>query len=174
LIARGTSMHRKIYSRFLRRERSAPACCLLTSRRGILPLSVLRWHYPCESSFQTEIAGVFLFPRRWCERPLRVNRDRPIQRQFRPLSAVLQKRPFKPSVRNDASAISDRCTAAKCYSMSGNSPHIHGTHVPVEEPSTASIADAATRGSCAIKVDFQLNTYAGPRGPQTRHTRFPR
>src|SRR5450759_1664432 len=25
-----------------------------------------------------------------------------------------------------------------------NSPHIHGTHVPVEEPSTASIADIAT------------------------------
>ena len=27
------------------------------------------------------------------------------------------------------------------YSMRGNRTHIHGTHVPVEEPSTASLAD---------------------------------
>jgi hypothetical protein len=39
----------------------------------------------------------------------------------------------------------DRCTAAKCYSMSDNSTHIHGTHVPVEEPSTASETDIPTR-----------------------------
>src|SRR5450759_246359 len=84
-------MHRKIYSRFLRRERSAPACCLLTSRHGILPLSVLRWHYPCESSFQTEIAGVFLFPRRWCERPLRVKSRQTVASQNPPLSALVSK-----------------------------------------------------------------------------------
>jgi hypothetical protein len=35
----------------------------------------------------------------------------------------------------------DSCTAANIYSISGNSSHIHGTHVPVEGPSTASITD---------------------------------
>jgi hypothetical protein len=34
-----------------------------------------------------------------------------------------------------------RCIAVKYYSISSNSPHFHGTHVPVEEPSTASAAD---------------------------------
>jgi hypothetical protein len=32
-----------------------------------------------------------------------------------------------------------------------NSPHIHGTHVPVGEPSTASLADPATH---KIKARF--------------------
>jgi hypothetical protein len=39
------------------------------------------------------------------------------------------------------SAISGQYTAAKYYSISSDSTHIHGTHVPVEEPSTASQAD---------------------------------
>jgi hypothetical protein len=39
------------------------------------------------------------------------------------------------------SAISDQYTAAKYYSISSDSTHIHGTHVPVKELSTASIAD---------------------------------
>ena len=34
-----------------------------------------------------------------------------------------------------------RCAAATYYSISGNSTHIHGTRLPVEEPSTASQAD---------------------------------
>src|ERR1019366_7453203 len=36
------------------------------------------------------------------------------------------------------SANRDQRTAAAFYSISSNSAHIHGTHVPVEEPSTAS------------------------------------
>ena len=40
--------------------------------------------------------------------------------------------------RNSAS---DGCTAENYYSIGGNSTHFYGTHVPVEEPSTASNAD---------------------------------
>src|SRR5664280_1134529 len=43
--------------------------------------------------------------------------------------------------RTQRSANRDRCTAATFYSISGNSTNIHGTHVPMEEPSTASGAD---------------------------------
>ena len=32
----------------------------------------------------------------------------------------------------------------KCYLMSGTSVHIHGTYVPVDEPSTASLAEVPT------------------------------
>jgi len=41
----------------------------------------------------------------------------------------------------------DHRTAAKCYSMIGNSTHIHGIHMPVEEPSTESEADIKEFGS---------------------------
>jgi len=47
------------------------------------------------------------------------------------------------------SANRDRRTAATFYSISGNSTHIHGTRVPMEEPSTASQADVSN-----IKVVF--------------------
>jgi hypothetical protein len=50
---------------------------------------------------------------------------------------VVEKR---PSGQFD---LSDRCTAAKCYSISRANTHIPGTHVPVEEPSTASIASVS-------------------------------
>jgi hypothetical protein len=39
------------------------------------------------------------------------------------------------------SAIRGYYTAAKYYSIRDNSVHVHGTRVPVEEPSTASKAD---------------------------------
>jgi hypothetical protein len=40
--------------------------------------------------------------------------------------------------------IATKRTAAKYYSIGDNSPHFHGTHVPVEEPSTASEADISS------------------------------
>jgi hypothetical protein len=44
------------------------------------------------------------------------------------------------------SAINDRRTAVNFHSMSGSSTHLHGTHVPVEEPFTARICLTAKLG----------------------------
>jgi hypothetical protein len=60
-----------------------------------------------------------------------------------------------------------RCNAENYYSISSNSTHINGAHVPVEEASTASIADVvpAVRTECS-----PLITAIGPaRGPPTYH-----
>src|SRR6476620_249154 len=71
-------MHRKTFSRSMRKGQSVRQRCLTASRRRILLLSALRWRHPYARSFQMEIAGVSLFPRHWFERPLKV-----VCRQFR-------------------------------------------------------------------------------------------
>jgi hypothetical protein len=55
------------------------------------------------------------------------------------MSAVVRKR-TNLLRRSDCplSAKSDRLIAANFHSMSGNNTRIHGTHEPIEEPSTAS------------------------------------
>ena len=57
------------------------------------------------------------------------------------LSALVQKRTIAAAV-----GLSARCQKATSH-LQQNSSHFHGTHVPMEEPSTASEADtrAVTR-----------------------------
>ena len=73
-----------------------------------------------------------------CQRRKWVIRDRTVLRQFQPTSAVTpiaDKRGARPDC--PLSAIRGHRSPSKCFDRS----RIHGTPVPVEEPSTASEAD---------------------------------
>jgi hypothetical protein len=50
-------------------------------------------------------------------------------------------------LRDSEVPLATKRTAAKYYSRSGSGTHIHGTHLPVEEPSTASITDIGRSAS---------------------------
>jgi hypothetical protein len=50
-------------------------------------------------------------------------------------------------LRDSELPLATKRTAAKYYSRIGSGTHIHGTHLPVEEPSTASITDIGRSAS---------------------------
>jgi hypothetical protein len=63
----------------------------------------------------------------------------------------------------------DSCTATIFYLISGDSTHIHGTDVLVEEPSTASEADlAGLRMNARAAFHFDCDVLQSPGIPDSR------